>query len=144
MDTNKKYILIIWLGVAIIVAGFGYMQLRKTPGDKTLSNTFAGQVIDFKNNTLTANGMAYINNQTVKADGMSFKITNNTTFTKTVYHLNSEPNSTFTPRSETLPGSISDLKPDVRILNIQTKENILKTKSATAVSINYSVYAYDK
>lgn len=140
---DKKVILII-IGVilvVIVVSVYGY-NFFKLPD---LSNQISGQIKEVKNGMIVIEGLIKSSkpgsNRSEKKT-IEFKVTPDTIFKKTEFTMpkGTKPGEPFVPLATETQGNISDLSFGVRIIRLQSKENLFKTDKATATEIHYAIY----
>ncbi len=140
---DKKVILIIIGVVAALLIVFFYSGKFFRPSD--FSNQISGQIKGVNNGIIVVEGLIKSSkpgsNRSEKKT-IEFKATPDTIFKKTEFTLpkGTKPGEPFVPIANETQGNVSDLSVGVRIIRLQSKENLFKTDKATATEINYAIY----
>ncbi len=149
---HKKTLTIIILLAVVLLAAFLYYRYPHNPNPQStpihISNTMGGQIVGLKSRSVTIDGIARPLNKIsghFEKKKIEFTITPGTVFKKTVYKIpaGTKPGVPFKPEEKTGPGDISDLAVGIRVLEVQSTENLFTVDKATVVIMNYAIYDFD-
>lgn len=138
---QRKYVVLIATILLIVAVGCLYFwQInRKTLNSREVTK-YVGKidkVID--TNTISIKGNLTEQLSTNSPQAYTFKITPETVLKKTIYHFDKSAKGLQTPKMETVTGNFTDLKPNVRILEIDSMDKPDGSKTLKATSLDYVV-----
>ncbi|OGE80632.1 MAG: hypothetical protein A2660_00795 [Candidatus Doudnabacteria bacterium RIFCSPHIGHO2_01_FULL_45_18] len=111
------------------------------PGD--FSNQISGSITAVNGNIVTINGKVKSSkpgsdNEIDKT--ISFTLTPQTKLTKTTMQLKASK-TPYTPQTSEADGSVTDLETGVRVVRLESQEDLFAASNATAVNIHYTIFS---
>ncbi len=143
-----------WEGLIILVAVLFSAWLYFYRYSPTSEYHMSGRIISTSYNLITVTGTAvYPDGSSPKERTVSFKITKDTKiekqkiFIEKKYMLSPGKTGVSAPFSSQVSdeaGSLGELKPNVQIIDVFTKNNLFKKNIVSASKIYYRIFEYEK
>jgi len=139
----KKFLLLIFLLIILVVV---------LSWDKFInqSNSYelSGQIIEVRDNSIIVEGVAKSSDPNINRQEnrtIEIKITNETIIKKNVVVITTaqiNSGESFQPETQVREGVISELVIGIRVIKIESRDNLFTKDKAVAAEINYLIYEF--
>ncbi len=160
LGNKEKFGVIFILLLVLALVGFVFRQriakqepksIQQQEQAKTIdaSHQISGQILKVEGNVITLQGIVKSSvegSEKLEKKTIAITVPDNVVLDKTVGYKDMEtykPGQTFALKTKPGVGTLSDLKQDLFVIRLVTKEDIFTTDKATAESIHYMTYDFN-